>query len=271
MELFISLVVYLAIFAVIFLIAFIVMRFVLGSYFTARQLAIASVPVTFVTVSILFSVMLMRSSPSLIDQDKARYASRLFAGPNQYPPYDFAAYGILAFRSRATSFDRDRYLMLCEAYLAVFPHVTELLLPRSQQMVTVWPIVNDSSASVLNLAPREEVCETAVAKYGLVAALEALADASRAGADVDDRGPYLLAWSPSINKGKSDVLVLVTDLSNVTTFDQALSRLLRWRSDILSDPKIWSNGWNIERVRVKIREWADRFGPKIMLLFGGQK
>jgi amino acid transporter len=34
-------------------------------------------------------------------------ASRLFAGPHQYPPSSFAAYGIVAFPSRATPDDRD--------------------------------------------------------------------------------------------------------------------------------------------------------------------
>jgi hypothetical protein len=53
-------------------------------------------------------------------------ASRLFAGPDQYPPEEFAAYGILAFRSRASSQDRARHLMICEAYAATLPHADEL-------------------------------------------------------------------------------------------------------------------------------------------------
>ena len=197
-----------------------------------------------------------------------REASRLFAGPNQYPPADFAAYGIVAFSSRAAPNDRDLYIMMCEAYVAVLPHESELALPNSAQMVTVWPMSSDSAAIRINRAHRDEVCDQAVDGYGLVVATQALKDAAKVGADVSGRGPYLLAWSPSTQKGKADALVLVANLSNVTTADEAKLGLLRWKKDILEDSAIWNNGWNQERVRIAMREWADQFGSKILSLFG---
>lgn len=63
--------------------------------------------------------------------------SRIFAGPNQYPPKEFAAYGILAFRSRSSSYDRDRHLMICNAYVTTLPHGSELKVASSKQMDSV--------------------------------------------------------------------------------------------------------------------------------------
>lgn len=198
-------------------------------------------------------------------------ASRLFAGPSQFPPEDFAAYGILAFRSLATTQDRKRYLMLCEAYTATLLHTSWVSLPKSQQMVTVWPIDSDRVADHLNEAPRLTVCGTAVDRYGLRVAIQALNDASQAGANISDKGPYLLAWSPSINKGKHDALVLVVNLSEVTTSEQAKSRLLRWRVDILRDPSKWNPRWDVDALIAIIREWVDKYGTRILMLVGSQK
>lgn len=198
-----------------------------------------------------------------------REASRLFAGPNQYPPASFAAYGIVAFPSRATPDDRDRYIMFCEAYVAVLPHATEVNLPPSQQMVTVWPISSDAIADRINRAARDKVCDPAVDNYGLVTATAALDDAAKAqSGNFDGPGPFLLAWSPSTQKGLADALVLVADLSGVTTPEEAKARLQSWRTDILEDPSIWNPGWSVQGVRVKIREWLDKYGPKALILLG---
>jgi TolB-like protein len=195
-------------------------------------------------------------------------ASRIFSGPSQYPPNEFAAYGILAFRSRASSHDLSRYLMICEAYVASLPHASELAIPHHLQMATVWPINSDANADKINRLPRENICHKAVSSYGLVTALQALKDAELAGVDTSGPGPFLLAWSPSATKGRSDVLVLTSDLSNVTTFKQARSILLRWSRDIEQDPALWEKGWNIEKLRVNIRLWVDEYGPKVLTLFG---
>jgi hypothetical protein len=56
-------------------------------------------------------------------------ASRLFAGPTQYPPTDFAAYGIVAFKTRATAEDKPRYEMICNAYVAGLLHVSDVKVP----------------------------------------------------------------------------------------------------------------------------------------------
>jgi hypothetical protein len=196
-------------------------------------------------------------------------ASRLFAGPGQYPPEEFAAYGILAFRSRATSQDRDRHLIICEAYIAGLPHASELRVEPAEQMVTIWPADSDEDADELNRMARTDVCGAAIDNYGLTASLQAIKEAEATKqADLSGIGPFLLAWSPSSEKGNKDALVLVMNLSGVTTYGQAQQILAEWSRDIERNPELWRDGWDIEKVRLEIRLWVDRYGPQILTLFG---
>ncbi|MEZ5864787.1 MAG: extracellular solute-binding protein [Geminicoccaceae bacterium] len=203
-----------------------------------------------------------REVPSLVR------ASRLFAGPGQYPPGAFAAYGIVAFPSRATSADLERYQMLCEAYVANLPRTDELGLPVEQQMVTVWPVTEDKIADDLNRAAGGSPCEAAVRNYGLPAALQAIHDVGRARLRPLGRGPLLLAWSPATGKGDPQAIVLIADLSNVTTAEQAATLFALWRQDIEANPELWSRGWNIEALRTGIRLWVDRVGSQIFAVLG---
>ena len=56
--------------------------------------------------------------------------------------------------------------------------------------------------------------------------------------------------------GQADVLVLVSNLSDVTTALQATRRFDAWRDDIKENPELWSTGWDLEIVRLTISEWA---------------
>jgi hypothetical protein len=120
--------------------------------------------------------------------------------------------------------------MFCNAYVAILPHAAELDVPRSKQMVTVWPLVSDDYSDPLNRFRSyvDNVCQIAVDNYGLVIAQQALKDAELTGKKLDRTGPFLLAWSPSSDKGKQDALVLVSDLSDITTYEQAQGRFLAW-------------------------------------------
>lgn len=201
----------------------------------------------------------------------AMRASRVFAGPKQYPPTSFAAYGVVAFPWRATPSTRDRYLMLCHAYVAGLPHRTELKIPKSFQMATVWPMETDEVATKTNRAPRRDVCPPAVDRYGMTISDKAIRDAQLVGADTSGRGPFLLAWSPPDRKGNKDALVLVWDLSDVTTSEQATQAFKFWAKEIESEPQLWNRGWNLERVRLKISFWLDRYGDTVISLFGASK
>lgn len=201
---------------------------------------------------------------------RAVTASRLFAGPTQYPPEDFAAYGIVAFPSRATSHDRARHLMICEAYVGSLPHASALAVAIEDQMATVWPLDADDMATELNGRGSRRptaICDAAVDAYGLALAQQALHDGAAAGVDVSGPGPFLLAWSPPSDKGQADAVVLMVDLSGVTTAGQALELFQRWRTDIEGSPELWRTGWDLDDLRMTIRQWVDRFGPLIMAAF----
>jgi hypothetical protein len=196
-------------------------------------------------------------------------AARLFSGPSQYPPEAFAAYGIVAFRARASSGERERHVMLCEAYVAALPRSAELTVPVEEQMVTIWPIDADQTADELNRLRGAEICETAVGRYGLPTALRAINDAGETRIGRDRRGPFLLAWSPSHDKGDPEALMLVADLTDVTTYAQAEAFFVLWRTDIEANPEYWNRGWNVERLRIAIQLWVDRFGSQIFSILGG--
>jgi hypothetical protein len=206
--------------------------------------------------------------------------TRIFSGPGQYPPNEFPAYGILAFPQHATPASRDRHLMICEQYVAAFPHATELPgTPKSKQMVTVWPIDNDKVAIKLDrYTSRENICSIAVDRYGLALASAAIGDAFRSqrhrllrGDPVDvhsrGRGPFLLAWAPGSQKGASDAVVLVLDLTRVNMPRHAEAIFERWRREIEQDPSLWSNGWDITSVKLRLRLWADDMGGRTLTWF----
>lgn len=195
-------------------------------------------------------------------------ASRIFAGPDQYPPAEFAAYGILAFQTRAiaSNEERERHLMICNAYVSAIPHSRELDIPLQSQMVTVWPIETNSGADIVNNMRRNQLCDYAVDRYGLVGAQKAIREAMGAGFDPSGQGPFLLAWSPAAEKGMARNPILVGDLSNVTQSTEARRIFIDWLEGIESDPTLWKTGFSLEVARIKIRQWADKYGERILKL-----
>ena len=200
-------------------------------------------------------------------------ASRLFAGPRQYPPEDFAAYGILAFRSGATSQSAKRYVAICEGFLAGLPAAADLTrrgVPLAQQMATVWPLDSSALANDLNGNHTDSVplgrCKEIVAGIDLITSRVAIATAKRAsdGESFERGGPYLIAWSPSTAFGQPYVPVLIWDLSGVTTSQQATDQFVDWADEIVRNPDLWRDGWDLERLRMTLRRWADKYGPAIL-------
>lgn len=200
-------------------------------------------------------------------------ASRVFSGPTQYPPTSFAAYGILAFTSKAQHSDteRARFRMFCDAYLDGLSHADTIndysnpgaILPKSEQMVTVWPIDDDYQADFLNQNTGKDICEIAIDHYDLGQASQAIRDA-RATEDKDvnlnGRGPFLFAWSPATEKGRKNTIVLYRNLSGATHPEHIKDMLRQWKEDIERNPSLWSNGFSIEKLRTEIRLLADKHG-----------
>ena len=196
------------------------------------------------------------------------YPSRIFAGPTQYPPASFAAYGVVAFPSRAAPEDIERYHMICEAYVTTLPHSGEVRHSLDKQMVTVWPINSDADAVRLNAQPLNDLCKDAVQHYGLLTSLKAIKDARLSNATINGRGPFLLAWSPATQKAQVGSLVLISNLSDVTTLEQAKDLSFSWSSDIQGNPDIWKKGWDIGKLKLVIRLWADKYGTQFLKLVG---
>lgn len=200
-------------------------------------------------------------------------AARLFAEPGEYPPEAFGAYGIVAFPTLAVEETHERHLLICRAYTASIVASDRQPAPPENQMVTVWPIETGGGSDALNEGRVSPVCERAVQKYSLFLAREAIRDAARAeGVDPTSLlrgGPYLIAWAPSTARGREDTVVLIADMSDVTTYEQAESVFREWARDI-ETPETWDgeDGWNLDNLRTAIRHWADKYGPRVLGIFG---
>lgn len=170
-------------------------------------------------------------------------ASRGFAGPTQFPPQNFAAYGLVAFRAKATSEDVGRHRMICETYISAFSQTSKLSVDADRQMVTIWPIDDDDLAAQLNLSDGSEVCPYAVDNYGLIysdSSIEmVLGKVSPEKVAELGNGPFLIAWSPTDRIGHPDVPILFVDLSNKVTHTEVLEAFLNWKREIQDDPTIW--------------------------------
>ena len=201
-------------------------------------------------------------------------ATRLFVGPSEYPPERFAAYGLVAFGSKAVATSEGRYRLACEAYVSAITNAQEVRTPYSSQMVTVWPVETDKQGIFLS-RPQSDLgsaCESAVKHYDLRRSIEGMKQARiQTKMAFDGEGPYLIAWSPATDRGKSDVAVLVADLSGATTSEQFREYFRHWRNDVESKPELWRNGWSVEKVRLVVRDWADKWGPAILSIAAGSK
>ena len=214
------------------------------------------------------------SAPSIDALEWVSRASRAFASLDRYRPEQFAAYGILAFQSKVTSSSRDRYLAICEGFVASLTSVSALMekgVLLDQQMPTVWPLEKSYLADLNENFPARgpaDRCTGIVDNIDIETSAKAISSAKSASKTVrlDGDGPYLLAWSPGKAFGTPGVPVLVADLSNVTTVKQAERHFVRWRSDIQLDSALWSNGWDLERVRTLIGLWADKYGTVVLSL-----
>ena len=202
-------------------------------------------------------------------------ATRIFAHPGQYPPHEFGAYAIVAFKSGADASDRDRYVMICQAYMSAVPDSSISDLPKANQLATIWPLRDEEgSAAVAATFSNAEACEVAVESYGHTAALGAIRDARAVSSEmhkhvVRNRGPFLFAWNPGHTKGEPDALILRMDLSDVDQPVQAKRRFEFWVQEIEENPQLWLDGWQRLPIRNRVAETADRYGQILLDFLGG--
>ncbi|MCP4999968.1 MAG: hypothetical protein GY933_14805 [Hyphomicrobiales bacterium] len=229
---------------------------------TAVETIVKSEPVEKETESLTVVVEGSRTAP-----DGPKDVARIFAGPDQIEPSDYNGYGVVAVRKDTPAADRDRLVMICDAFAASL--ATKHSAEETPGMVTVWPIASTAHADALNSASGAKRCEDAVERYGAVAGQEAIAESERTGWILDNSGPYLLAWSPPSDKGVSGASVLLVDLSGVSDPGNARAMMQRWSEDVERNDALWGlEGWNPEALSRVVSDWRQEFGPRTMLLLG---
>ena len=203
--------------------------------------------------------------------------SRAFSGPANFPPTEFAGYGLFAFPADPRS-NPARFLMFCKAFATELVSVEENLqagIPKNRQMATFMPLNSQEKAQQAERAPIDHSCKIAAENYGLAQAQQAIRDANLAAktdglGQLTGRGPFLLAWSPGAEKGKKDAIVLAADLSNVESKEQAQDDLSRWRDDIQQNKDLWRRGWNLVILKTEVRRWIDGNTVTILKVLGSK-
>ncbi|MCY6381039.1 hypothetical protein [Hoeflea prorocentri] len=192
--------------------------------------------------------------------------ARRFAGPDGIDTGKLAGFGILAVQAGMPANERERLLTICEAFTSPTPDMTA---SADGAMTTIWPISSAAHAEELNKRPGMPDCAQAVERYGLADAKRAISDAERTGWILDNRGPYLLAWSPPEARGASNALVLLADLSGVATTEDARAVMHRWANDIETNSALWDGSeWDTALLRPIIESWREEFGTRTLMLLG---
>jgi hypothetical protein len=190
---------------------------------------------------------------------------RALIEPQEVPPREVGAYGLVAFTSMALPSEIERHKFVCEAFKATLIPQDQLpkSIPLSEQMISYWPVRNKRSSEALALD-----CTFLIAQYDLKTGLDAINDADKKKTGLaQKRGPFLIAWSPAESRFKKDAVVLVVDLSSVDGQQSFLEVFKSWRQKIVDDPKLWKRGFEIDAIRLALREILDKFGPSIISLF----
>jgi peptidoglycan hydrolase-like protein with peptidoglycan-binding domain len=199
--------------------------------------------------------------------------TRVFAGPDQFPPDQFRGYGFFAFPATASDFDFERHMIFCQAYLNSLPTSSSVSQPPIDQFVTVWPLRDRGPAEFLNRRMHRSqtvpACKIAIDSYDDARAREILRNIREAeNIALDGLGPYLFGWIPADEFGQMGKLILMLDLSRVSTYEQALIQLQSWQQKIATNPDLLRDGLSIENMRRLVRDWSDQYGQAFLVLIG---
>jgi len=85
---------------------------------------------------------------------------------------------------------------------------------------------------------------------------------------LEGRSPFLFGWIPADGFGEAGKLILMLDLSRVTTYEQALTQLQSWQQKVETNPELLRDGFSPENLRRLIRDWADLNGEAFLVLIG---
>lgn len=195
------------------------------------------------------------------DADEPLQPVRAYLRARDIPPTGAGAYGIVVLQSRPTAASQPKLMMVCQSFVAHFPTSEGATAPLKDQMITVWPLDNPDAKEA-----KQDDCGYVLNHYDLAAAESAVGDAERQQptGNFGGSGPYLVGWSPSKMRGVPDALVLVVDMSSDNTQAEIDHKFDFWKTKIVEDPTLWRNGFAVERFRVAVHNFADRYGQAML-------
>ncbi len=193
---------------------------------------------------------------------------RALITPSEMPPAGVPAYGMVAFGALPLPEDRPRFDAVCQAFRStLLTHGQVAGTPVAAQMITFWPVRDHEG-----LAGDDPPCEAMIERYDLKAGLDAIRDAdTRREQLAARRGPFLIAWSPSASRAKPDAVILVIDMSAMSSADSFQDVFVTWRQKIIDDPKFWRGGFSLETIRLALRDALDTYGARLTPLFAPEK
>ncbi|HDZ53038.1 hypothetical protein LCGC14_0408200 [marine sediment metagenome] len=199
--------------------------------------------------------------------------TRVFAGPGQFPPENFRGYGVMTFIATASEYDFGRHMIFCQAYMNSLPVSASVAELPGDQFVTVWPLTDADLSARLNRtiqrADAVSTCKQAIDSYDANHARNILTKIRKnEGFALDGLGPYLFGWIPADDFDETGKLILMLDLSRVSTYEQALIQLQSWQQKIVTNPELLQDGLSIENLRRLVRDWSDQHGQAFLVLIG---
>lgn len=169
---------------------------------------------------------------------------------SEHPPISgYGAYGYVIFTKRPIDNPTSNANEFCEAYRAgLEPSSSFPSIQKSHIMPTFWLLKSDSNNS----------CKSLVKNYDYAKA-KLIASAIK---KLDVAGPILVAWTLPFEEAKGlDALVL--DLSEIQT-EQYSEVIGTWSSRITRSPDMWSDGFNIEKIRIALKSFLNKNGDSIV-------
>lgn len=168
---------------------------------------------------------------------------------------DFGAYGVLLFSKLPNSFERQRYIEVCSAYLESIEPVSEYPKhTKSKLMVTYWLLAVKPDIKLIN------ECSYLVDHYDYARATELASSASLLSAtDI-----MLVAWkSPYESAAEETDSILVVKLTNFENED--LHRAFSiWKSRITTRPEVWNDGIQLVFAIEAFRSLIQKYGEDIV-------
>ena len=221
------------------------------------------------------------SVPSTSGADGLR-AVRAFGSDDTFPPRSYAGYAVLVFGERLDPTDaamRTRWAHVCGAYLAFAKSADLPDVPDGEKVVTIWPLKDAALATELNRVENDADCDVIIDGYHRDFGRERIRDARRAYEgrgglfasvpSFDGRGPFLFAWAPGEESGKSDVPVLALDMSRVRGAEN-FRRLFRWyEREVEQHPERWNRGFKWVLTKARLDSQSQRIGAVLTSFLPG--